>query len=401
MEQVIEVLIEFSILVFMRHASHISFDPRYPTVEDLRERARKRIPAFAFDYLDGGCNAGENLRRNRSDLEKIILLPQYIKEYDGCDLQTELLGQTFEAPFGVSPIGLQGMIWPGAPDLLAAAAYRHRLPFILSTVGTASIEDISEITEGEAWFQFYYPADAKVRDDLLQRAWASGCRTLVLLCDTPTFGFRPGEFRYGLSMPPRLVWRNLVQMLGRPAWTMETLKKGPPRFANLQPYMPKRLNLAQLGRFMDGFFDKRMTPDKVARIREGWKGKLVLKGVSTLADAELALQLGMDGIIVSNHGGRQLDAGPSSISALQQIAPAYKDSMTVMMDSGIRSGPDVARAIASGARMTFMGRAFMYGLGALGSRGADHTIELLHTQFRQVLQQLGCERVSDLPAYLS
>ncbi len=384
----------------MRHASHIRFDPRYPTVEDLRERAQKRIPAFAFDYLDGGCNAGENLRRNRTDLEQVILKPRYIKTYAGSNLETEVLGNTFSAPFGISPIGLQGMIWPAAPEILAAAAHRHKLPFILSTVGTASIEKISEITEGAAWFQFYYPADAKVRDDLLDRAWRAGCRTLVLLCDTPTFGFRPGEFRHGLSMPPRLVWRNLLQMLGRPAWTVQTLKHGPPGFANLKPYMPGRMNLTQLGRFMDGFFDKRMTPDKIAHIRDHWKGMLILKGVSTLADAEQAVQLGLDGIIISNHGGRQLDAGPSSIRALQEIAPVYKDKITLMMDSGVRSGPDVARALASGAQMAFMGRAFMYGLGALGTRGADHTVELLRTQFRQVLEQLGCEQVSNLQKHL-
>ena len=391
---------EISILFEMRHANHIRFDARYPTTEDLRGKARKRIPAFAFDYLDGGCNQGENLRRNRTDLGRVVLMPRYIREYDGCRLETRIFGRSYSAPFGIAPIGLQGMIWPGAPEILASAAHRQGLPFILSTVGTASIERISQITEGEAWFQFYYPAEAKVRDELINRAWDAGCRTLVLLCDTPTFGFRPGEFRNGLSMPPRLVYRNLIQMIGRPSWTLGTLKKGAPQFANLKPYMPARLNLTQLGRFMDGFFDKPMTPDKIARIRDQWKGNLILKGVSTLEDAAYAVKLGVDGLVVSNHGGRQLDVGPSSISVLQGIASAFGEKTQVMMDSGLRSGPDIARALACGARMTLLGRAFMYGVGALGPKGADHTIEMLRSQLQQVMEQLGCSTVEMLPDHL-
>ena len=384
----------------MRNASHISFDHRYPSVEDLRAAARRHIPAFAFDYLDGGCNDGVNLARNRADLQQVQLKPAYLRPYAGCSLETELFGQKYAAPFGIAPIGLQGLIWPGAPEILARTAREQGLPFVLSTVGTASLERIAEVSGGTAWFQFYHPADARVRDDLLRRAEAAGYQVLVLLCDTPTFGFRPGEIRSGLSMPPRMTFSNFVQMLGRPRWLLKTLRTGAPRFANLLPYMPEGLDLAGLGRFMDGFFQKRQTPDKIAFVRDRWKGKLVLKGVSTPEDAETAYRLGLDGIVVSNHGGRQLDAGPSSMAALQQIVPQYASKMTVMIDSGLRSGPDIARCLASGAAFTFLGRPFMYGVGALGDRGGSHVAGLLKTQLRQVMEQVGCERVSRLPEHL-
>ncbi|MDG1572177.1 alpha-hydroxy acid oxidase [Robiginitalea sp. M366] len=374
----------------MRNATRISFNPRYPDIPALREKARRRIPAFAFDYLDGGCNAGENLERNRKDLQEIVLQPRYLEAFPGCRLETTLFGQTYAAPFGVAPVGLQGLIWPGSPEILARMAAERRLPFVLSTVSTASLETIATLTEGQAWFQYYHPASDTVRDHLLERARAAGYSVLVLLCDTPTFGYRPREIRRGLSMPPRWNASNILQALGRPAWLAQTLRTGVPRFANLEPYMPKQMDLAGLGRFMDGFFEKRMTREKIAYIRDRWPGTLVLKGVSTVQDAETARSLGLDGIIVSNHGGRQLDVGPSAISDLQHIAPAVGQDLTVMMDSGLRSGTDLARALACGAEAGFLGRAFMYGVAALGSRGGAQVAGLLETQLRQVMEQLGC-----------
>ncbi|WP_088341609.1 alpha-hydroxy acid oxidase [Robiginitalea sediminis] len=384
----------------MRNADQITFNPRYPTSESLREKARKQIPRFAFDYLDGGCNDGENLLRNRERLRQVILQPKYLEDYPGCRLETTVFGNTYAAPFGVSPIGLQGLIWPGSPEILARAAFQNRLPFVLSTVGTASLEDIAHITEGSAWFQFYHPADDAVRDDLLDRARAAGYQVLVLLADTPTFGYRPGEIRSGLSMPPRWNLNNAAQMLVRPSWLWQTMRHGIPRFANLQPYMPAGLGLSGLGRFMDSFFQKRMTREKVAYIRDRWKGTLVLKGVSTVHDARVAQSLGLDGIVVSNHGGRQLDIGPSALEALRAIAPAVGKEMVVMMDGGLRSGPDIARSMACGAELAFLGRTFMYGTAALGGKGGDHVAAILKTQLQQVLEQLGCSRPSELPTFL-
>ena len=201
-------------------------------------------------------------------------------------------------------------------------------------------------------------------------------------------------------MPPKMTLRNILQIIGSPRWTMETLRVGQPNFETLRPYMPKGLDLKQLGQFMDQTFSGRLNEEKIKPIRDMWPGKLVLKGVASETDAELAHGLGLDGIIVSNHGGRQLDAGPSSIACVPNLAEKFGDKMTVMMDSGIRSGPDIARTIASGAAFTFMGRAFMYGVAALGREGGNHTISILKRQLLQVMEQIGCQRISDLPQHI-
>lgn len=384
----------------MRNAKRIKFDSRYPSIEALRAKAKKRIPGFAFDYLDGGCNEEVNIKKNTDEIRQVELKPDYLTKYPGLSLQTELFGRTYDSPFGIAPVGLQGLMWPKASEILAKASLDYNIPFILSTVTTMSIEKASEITEGRAWFQLYHPSENEVRDDMLKRAEAAGCEVLVLLCDVPTFGFRAKEIQNGLSMPPKMTLSNFVQIFGRPQWAWETLLNGQPNFETLKPYMPKKLNLKHLGLFMDAMFSKRMNEEKIAPIRDRWKGKIVLKGVATEVDAAKAIKLGLDGIIVSNHGGRQLDAGESTIKPLTRIAKEYGSEIKVMMDSGIRSGPDVARSLASGAQFTFMGRSFMYGVSALGRKGGDHTISLLQTQLSQVMEQLGCTQVSDLPKHL-
>lgn len=375
------------------------YDPRYPSVDDLRKRARRRIPRFAFDYMDGGCNEDVNLHKNTAEIREVELKPYYLTPHAGSSIQTELFGHTYDAPFGIAPIGLQGLMWPNSPEILARAAFEHNIPFILSTVSTSSIERISEITEGRAWFQLYHPTEDRLRDDIIRRAAEAECPVLVILCDVPTFGYRPRDIRNGLAMPPKMTLRNIMQIIGRPNWALRTLYHGQPNFETMKPYMPKGLDLKQLGLYMNETFSGRLNEEKIKPIRDMWKGKLVLKGVASEEDTETAIRLGLDGIIVSNHGGRQLDAGQSTIKPLQQIAPKYGDQITVMMDSGMRSGPDVARSIASGAKFTFMGRSFMYGVAALGNRGGQHTISMLKVQLQQVMEQICCERVEDLPKF--
>jgi len=377
-----------------------SFDTAYPSVDDLRTRAKSRVPAFAFEYLDGGCNEDVSIKRNTSEIRDVQLQPRYLNNYGESSTKTKVLGMEFDAPFGIAPVGLQGLMWPNSPAILAKAAHKHNIPFILSTVTTMDIEKASELTEGNAWFQLYNPVEDAVRNDIIDRAEAAGCPVLVLLCDVPTFGFRPRDFRNGLALPPKMSVRNIMQILGKPTWAFNTLKYGQPTFENLKPYTPEGLNLKQLGAFMDRTFSGKLNEEKIKPIRDRWKGKLVLKGVQSLQDTQDAIRMGFDGIIVSNHGGRQLDAAQSTINSLKEIAAAYGDQIEVMMDSGLRSGPDIARAMACGAKFTFMGRSFMYGCGALGNKGGDHTIGMLKTQFKQVMDQLVCERVEDLPKHL-
>lgn len=383
-----------------KYKKEITINSKYPSVTDLRKRAMVKMPKFAFEYLDGGCNEDINLDKNRSDIQKIELMPQYLSKFDKSDTSTVLFGHTYGAPFGISPIGLQGLMWPNAPEILAKAATDHNVPFILSTVTTSSIERIAEITEGKSWFQLYHPAEEKVKKDLLDRAANAGTEVLVILADVPTFGYRPRDVRNGLAMPPSMSVKNILEVFTKPDWAIQTLIHGQPSFKTMEKYMPKGLNLKKLGEFMDVTFSGRLNEDRIASIREQWKGKLVIKGVVSEEDTEKAIKLGVDGLIVSNHGGRQLDAGQSTIVPMTHLAKKYKGKIKIMVDSGLRGGPDIARAMASGAEFTFMGRSFMYGVGALGKQGGDHTISLMKREFQQVMEQVCCERVEDLPQHL-
>lgn len=376
------------------------YDTRYPSTDDLRARARQRVPRFIFEFLDGGCNEHVNLRKNTDEIRDVELRPVYLRPKGETSLRAELFGRVYDAPFGVAPIGLQGLIWPGAPEVLARSAVEENLPFILSTCSTASIERIGEMTGGEFWFQLYNPVDPAMRNDILDRAAAAGCRVLVILADVPTFGFRHHDIRNGLAIPPAINVRSVLEMAGSPTWALQTLRHGQPTFATLTKYMPAGLDMKQLGLFMNKTFSGKLSPEMLATIRDRWNGKLVLKGLATEEDAAVAVKLGLDGIIVSNHGGRQLDAGQSAIRSLVPIVESYAGRITIMFDSGIRSGPDIARVLASGAAFVFLGRGFMYGVAALGRKGGRHTMSILKTQLRQVLDQVGCDRIEDLPRHL-
>ena len=373
-------------------------DYRYPSVNELRERSKKKVPKFAFEYLDGGCHDDVNLKRNTQRIRDIELKPKYLIEQNdkALDLRTKIFDHTYSLPFGMAPIGLQGLMWPKATEILAKASFDHNIPFILSTVSTASIEKISEITEGKAWFQLYHPSDKKITKDLLKRAEESGIKTLVILADVPSFGYRPRDIKNGLSMPPKMTLSNFFQILKSPEWAIKTLINGQPTFEVLKPYMPKNLNLSQLGKFMDETFSGRLNEEKIKYLRDLWKGNLVIKGTESLHDVEKAYQLGLNGIIISNHGGRQVDVGQATIDSLKSIAPIYNNKIEIMMDSGIRGGADIARVLAHGANFTFLGRSFMYGVSALGTKGGNHTITMLKKQLTQIMEQLSCKQIYDL-----
>ena len=376
------------------------FNSEYPSVDHLRAKAKSRMPGFAYDYLAAGCFSEVNLARNNSDIREVQLKPWYLRDFAGADQSTELFGETYDAPFGVAPVGLQGLMWPKACQYLAKAAVDHNLPFTLSTVSTASIEEMSEITNGRFWFQLYHPAENELRDRLLERAWDAGCRTLVILADTPTFAYRPKEIRNGLSIPPRMTPRNIVQMFLSPTWAMGQLLAGKPEFQTMKPYIPKGLNMKHLGLFMNKTFSGRLTETKISHIREKWKGNLVVKGIVNPDDAEIAVKHGLDGMIVSNHGGRQLDRGQSTIVPMHRLVPEFSSKLKVMIDGGMYSGADIAACLACGADFTFMGRTPMLGVCAMGRYGGHHTFEMLKKQLQQVMEQVGCEKAGDLTNHL-
>jgi len=268
-----------------------------------------------------------------------------------------------------------------------------------STVSTASIETIADITMGRFWFQLYHPSEDELRDKLLERAWEAGCRTLVILADTPTFGYRPKEIRNGLSIPPRMSLRNIMQMFTCPSWCMGQLPKGP-EFKTMKPYIPKGLNMKHLGMFMNQTFSGRLNEDKIGALRDKWQGNLVIKGIVNPDDAERCVRLGLDGLIASNHGGRQLDRGESTIVPFKALVPEFKGKIKLMLDSGIRNGADVAAVLACGADFTWLGRTPMFGVCALGEYGAHHVFEMLKKQLLQVMEQVACERIADFPNHL-
>ena len=376
------------------------FQRKYPSVFYLREKAKKRIPKFAFEYLDGGCNNEESLYKNTDDIRNIQLKPKYIVDKKETSIKTKLFGIEYDAPFGVAPIGLQGLIWPKSPEILAKAAFDNNIPFILSTVSTSNIEKISKITEGKAWFQLYHPAEDSITRNILQRAEDSGIKNLVILADVPTFGYRNREIINGLSLPPKLTLSNFKSMLSKPSWLINTILKGKPSFETLKPYMSKNLSLKQLGKFMDATFSGALNGEKISRLRDLWKGNLIIKGIESLEDITISEKLGLDGVIVSNHGGRQIDIGESTVNSLKRIKSSYNGKMKIMMDSGIREGTDIARVLACGAEFTFLGRTFMYSVSALGKRGGDHCILMLKRQLNQIMEQLSCESITDLNKHL-
>ncbi len=373
---------------------------RAASIDDLKKRARRRIPRFAFDYLEGGCNQEIALDRNRQQLDAMVFEPRYLEDCAPPDLSTELFGHRFDAPFGVGAVGLGGLLWPRVAEIMAEAAAKANIPFSLSTVATTSIERAAALAGECFWFQLYTPTVPEIRDDLLDRAAAVGCRVLLVTIDVPIAGFRPRDLRNGLAIPPRFNWRTALQIAARPAWALATLRAGIPQFESIERYVPKGAGIAGGSAFTRRTFTGGLNRESLARLRDRWKGALVLKGIETEREARLAVELGADGIVVSNHGGRQLDAARSPVEVLPRICAAVGDRLTILADSGVNSGADIARMLAKGAAMVMAGRAFTYGVGALGRAGGDHTIEILREELRHFMGQLRCARPSELAAHL-
>ncbi|MFM9844272.1 MAG: alpha-hydroxy acid oxidase [Dongiaceae bacterium] len=374
-------------------------DRKYPTVRSLEPAAKRRVPRFAFEYLVGGIGDEVGLRRDRQALDAVKLRPRYLTDCRPA-LGCTLLGRTYDLPIGISPMGLSGLIWPRSANILALAAKRHNIPFALSMFATTSLEEIGQLAPGHVWFQLYVPNDRAIEHDLIARARHLGYEILVVTIDVPTATRRERDIKNGLSVPPRLEFGTVLQILRRPVWALHTLQTGIPEFENIKPYLPRKLTLAELGKYVSEIAEGHVSVERLKSIRERWPGKLVVKGILDPADALACKATGVDAVIVSNHGGRQLDAAPAAIEVLADVKNAVGASMPVLLDGGIRSGLDVARALASGADFVFLARAFMFGIAALGRDGGDHVISILREELRSTMGQLGCQELTALPSFI-
>jgi len=376
-----------------------SLRQRYPTIADLRRRARWRVPRFGFDFVDGGANDEVCIERNIAAFRAVELLPRYC--VDGkVSTEVELFGRLYAAPIGIAPMGSPGLLWPGAEKHLAREAQRRRIPYILATPANASIEEIAAIAPDVFWFQLYrFPDnDHAITFDLVRRADAAGAHVLVPTVDSAGKSKRPRDIRNGVAVPfPINPWTTF-QVLTSPAWALALLRNGMPITANLAPYTGEKATLVSTARTMSLRSGGSHTWDELARLRERWKRAFVVKGILHPADAERAVALGADGIIVSNHGGRHFDGAPASIDVLPAIVAAVGTRATVMIDSGIRGGLDVVRALALGAKAGFTGRPFVYGLGALGAVGAPHVVDLFFDEIRTEFIHVGVRSVAEAAA---
>lgn len=370
---------------------------RYPAISDLERRAARRIPHFSWEYLASGTGAEQAVQRNLDALAEVTLTPQLMKGAFEPTTETELFGITYAAPIGIAPVGLTGLIWPGADAALAAAAAAKQIPYVLSTVATEKPEVAGPKAEGMGWFQLYPPRDMGTLDDMLERVAASGFTTLVVTADVPAPSRRERQRKAKIRVPPVIGPSLLWQALRHPSWSIGVLRHGLPRFRGLEKYVDKN-TMRQTAGFVGANFGGTLSFDYLARVRDAWSGPLVVKGILDPDDAQRSVELGVDGVQVSNHGGRQLDGTIAAIDALVPIVERVGDQVAILFDSGVRDGLDVARAVALGADFVFCGRAFMFGVAALGEPGPGHAYEILVDGLRNVMSQTGCREMSELAA---
>lgn len=363
---------------------------RYPMVSDLEKRAKWRIPRFAYEFLQGGAGDETGLARNRAALKAVEVVPRYGIDVSKVATSVELFGRSYAAPIGISPIGFDGMMWPGATERFARAAQAHNIPYMVGTLACATIEKVVEWAPDVTWFQLYpmAPNNHQYSLEMAERARVAGAKVLVATLDVPVRAKRPRDLRNGLTMPFKLTPKAMLAAAIAPFWLDAIRRKGMPTFANMAGFAgaPDRVTTA-------GFVQKHIGGgfpwEQIARLRDRWPGPMMVKGVMHPADAEKALQLGLNGVVVSNHGGRQFDAAPATIDVLPEIAGTVGTRGTVIFDSGVVSGVDMLRALACGAHSCFAGRAFMLGLAALGDHGATHMAQAFIEEYRIALGQNG------------
>ena len=351
------------------------------TIEELRILAQKRVPRMFYDYADSGSWTESTYRANQSDFQKIKLRQRVAVNMEGRSTATTMIGQKVAMPVAIAPTGLTGMQHADGEILAARAAKKFGVPFTLSTMSICSIEDVSKGTDGHPfWFQLYVMRDRDFIERLIERARAANCSALVITLDLQILGQRHKDLKNGLSAPPKLTLANMINIASKPRWALGML--GTPRreFGNIVGHVKGVENMGSLSAWTAQQFDPRLNWGDVEWIKKRWGGKIILKGIQDVEDARLAVESGADAMIVSNHGGRQLDGAQSSIEALPAIVDAVGKQIEVHMDGGIRSGQDVLKARALGARGTYIGRAFLYGLGAMGQPGVEKALQIIHNE---------------------
>lgn len=366
-----------------------------PGIDDLERRAARRIPFFAWEYLASGTGDDRAVQHNIDRLAEVRLTPQLCKGPLAPEIETEVFGVRYAAPIGIAPVGLTGLIWPGADGALARTAAAKRIPYTMSTVATEKPEVAGPNAGGMGWFQLYPPRDADLRADLLARVKASGFDVLVVTADVPAPSRRERQRKARVRVPPVIGPTMLLQSAIRPAWSIGVLRNGLPRFRTLESYIDDATMRSTAG-FVGANLGGTLSWDYLAEVRELWDGPLVIKGIVDVDDARRCVDVGADAVQVSNHGGRQLDGVPAAIDVLAPIVEHVGAEVPVFFDSGVRSGLDVARAIALGATMVFCGRAFMFGLGAVGEEGAGHAYEILQEGLVNTMAQTGCRTLDEL-----
>jgi len=365
-------------------------------IEDLRALARRKVPKAFFEYADGGSYNEETLRANRAELEPIKLRQRVMVDVSERSLATTIVGQKVSAPFALAPIGLCGMQYGDGEILSAQAAEEAELPFILSTMSINSIEQVAEATTKPFWFQLYVIRDRGFSKDILARAAKAGCNALVLTVDLQVLGQRHRDIRNGMTVPPQIRLKNIIDMATKPEWVFSILTGKSKTFGNLAGHVKGMDDVTSLAQWTNSQFDPALNWKDVDWIKKVWPGKLIIKGLLDVEDAKTAVKLGADAIVVSNHGGRQLDGAPSSISVLPAIAQAVGSDTEVLFDGGIRSGSDMLRALALGAHACLIGRAYIYGLGAGGKAGVAKAIDILKKELSVAMALTGTTRVSDI-----
>lgn len=377
----------------------MDLDLSHPCIDDLRARARKRIPHFIYEYLDSATGRELGLKINRDALDAIGFMPGILEGHVEAQMETTFLGQTYDAPFGIAPVGMSGLIWAGAERHLARAAVRHNIPYSLSSVAVASPEDVAPHIGNNGWFQFYPVSSDEVRRKMLPRIKAAGFDTLIYTVDVPEESRRERQRRANLTVPPKIDVSTVMAMAAHPAWCLAHLREGiVPRMRFFDDYISERgrESFTHAGRLIRGVPDW----DGLRKMREDWDGKLIVKGVMRPEDAVRLAKEGVDAIWVSNHSGRQFEASPAVIDQLPLIRAAVGPDVPLIYDSGVNWGLDVMRARAMGADFVMLGRAFQYAVAAFGPKGIDHAIHILRADIQANMSQLGTGDLDRLPEYL-